>query len=133
MVSSPVGSALCWLALVRVQIDSVTALERRRRERDCEPIAVTGSVRRIGIDEMEAGVSSIRAVYHPDTKTIGLGWYRKVGQWKKPRSSTLGVGDVRFLERGKDLIIAAAFTTEADARAWLAKRHIHTLPAWEPK
>lgn len=127
------GLALCWLVLARVKIDSVTALQQRRRDRGLEPIAVKGSVRLIGREEIGAGVSSIRAAYHPDDNTIGLGWFKQIGRWKKPQSSTLGAGDVRCLERGQDLIIAAAFSGEAEARAWLAKRHVYTLPAWEPR
>lgn len=133
MVSTQDKAVLCWLVLARVQIDTVTALQQRRRNRDLEPIAVQGSVRRIGIEEIGAGVSSIRAAYHPDTNTIGLGWFKQIRRWKKPQSSTLGDGDVRILERGKDLVIAAAFTNEAEARAWLKARHTYTLPAWETR
>lgn len=133
MVSTQHKVALCWLVLAKVQIGSVLALERRRRDRDQEPIAVTGSVRRISIDEMGAGVSSIRAVYRPNTNTIGLGWFKQINRRKRPFSSTLGAGDVRCLERGTDVIIAAAFADEAEARAWLEKRRTYTLPAWEPK
>lgn len=133
MVNSQAGSALCWLVLAKVQIDTVSALEHRRRDRDQEPISVKGSVRKIGRAEVGAGVSSIRAAYRPDDNIIGLSWFKQIKRWKKPQSSTLGVGEVRFLERGKDLIIAAAFATEADAREWLKARRTYTLPAWEPK
>lgn len=126
-------AVVCWLVLARVQIDTVSALERRRRDRSLEPIAVQGSVRQIGTIETGAGVSSIRAAYRPDTNAISLGWFRQIKRWKKPQSSTLGAGEVRFLERGSDLIIATAFAKEADAREWLKARHTYTLPAWEPK
>lgn len=123
---------LCWLALARVSIPSVALLQARRRE-GAELLTVRGSVRIIGVADVDAGVSLIRAAYRSDTNTIGLGWFRRVGSWKRPQSSILGVGDVRYLERGGDLIIAAAFTNEADARAWLEKRRAYTLPTWESK
>lgn len=126
------GEALCWLALARIDIRSLALLHARRRE-GAELLTVRGSVRIIGVADVDAGVSSIRAAYRSDTNTIGLGWFRQVGSWKRPQSSILGAGDVRYLERGGDLIIAAAFTNEADARAWLEKRHAYTLPTWEPK
>ena len=127
------GEALCWLALARIDIRSLALLHARRREGAGTMAVQQGSVRLIGSADIGAGISSIRAAYRPDDNTIGLGWFQQIGRWKKSQSSTLSAGDVRYLERGNDLIIAAAFTTKADARAWLAKRHIYTLPAWEPK
>ena len=70
-------------------------------------------------------------MYQRDTNTISLGWFKAMKRLNRPQSSSLGVGDVRFLERGNDLVIAAAFTTEAGARAWLKKRRTVTLPEWE--
>lgn len=122
---------LCWLALARVKIGSATLLRARRREGN-EPIAVQGRVKRLGVADVPAGFS-IRAACHPTEDTIGLGWFKQIGRWKKPQSSTLGAGDVRILERGQDLVIAAAFANEGEARAWLQARHTHTLPEWEPK
>ena len=131
MGSTQGKAILCWLALARIKIGSVTLLRARRREGN-EPIAVEGRVKQLGTADVPVGFS-VRAAYHPDGNTIGLGWFKQIGRWKKPQSSTLSAEDVRCLERGRDVIIAAAFTSEADARAWLQARHIYTLPEWEPK
>lgn len=135
MGSSQGTLSLCWLALARVRIGSVKALEYRHRDRSADqaPMAVQGSVRPIGRFEVGAGISSIRAAYHPEDNTIGLGWFKRIKRWRKPQSTTLRSREVHLLERGGDIVIAAAFTSEAEARVWLKARHAYTLPSWEPK
>lgn len=127
----PCAEAPQWIALVRIPFASMTVLRDRQADwRSQGPIAVSTCVKFAPVEDMKYafGVRGRRRIADGD---IILAWWATGRRRPQPRTSYVKADRYCVLEMGNVVVLAQAFHSEADARAWAQARRTAAFPEWE--
>ena len=129
----PNDGAWFHVVLVLVPVASIVLLREQRRKPKDERVSVkthTVRISRFTGHDANAGVRGVRRVsVQPNADAIDIKWVQPMPHGSgHARTSVAFVGKCTVLEFGDYLVLAQAFTNEADAKAWAKERHEMPLP-----
>ena len=128
----PNDGAWFHVVLVRVPLASVVLLREQARKPKEDRVSVktrTVAVPRYTGRDVNGAFGARRISVQTHADAVDIGWEQSLPHGRThARKSTAFVGRCTILEFGEYLVLAQAFTNEADAKAWAKERHEMPLP-----
>lgn len=129
---SPNDGTWLHVILVKVPLASVKLLQEQARKPAEDRVAVktrTISAPRFSGRDVNGAFGVHRLSVQPHADAVNLNWVQPMPYGRgHARTSSAFVGRCTILEFGEYLVLAQAFRSEVEARAWAEERHQLLLP-----